>query len=151
MQFDQPISTNSAQKTKDVGFELVQHVLKQKRGEGASILCLYGELGSGKTTFAQGFAQGLGITQRLLSPTFIIVRRYSFSKENRNFYHLDLFRLETSDELEELGIPEIFSDSGSFMLIEWAEKLGEFLPKHRIDVRFSVEEDGSHTIEVTHG
>lgn len=146
MQFDQSMHTSSAQETKDVGRKLAEELMAVKRGEQARILCLYGELGSGKTTFTQGFAKGLGITKRLVSPTFIIVRRYQVPKDSSFLYHVDLYRLESIDELEELGFSEIFADPHAFVVIEWAEKLGERLPKHRIDIRFSVLKDGAHTI-----
>ncbi len=146
MQFNQPILTSHAQETMDFGRQLAIDVGKKKRGDGAKIVCLYGELGSGKTTFAQGFAKGLGITKRILSPTFIIVRRYELPKTKSFFYHLDLYRLQTVEEFEELGLWEIFDDPNAFVFIEWAEKLGEMLPEHRIDFQFSVLEDGIHKI-----
>lgn len=112
-------------------------------------MCLYGELGSGKTTFVQGFAKGLGIKARLLSPTFIIVRRYIVPKEFF-FYHIDLYRINQPREIEELGLSEIFSDPNAYVVIEWAQKLAS-LPKNRLDIHFSVQEDGKHNITITEG
>lgn len=112
----------------------------------AAVVCLYGELGSGKTTFVQGFGKAIGITSRLLSPTFFIVRRYSRAAGSGFFYHIDLYRVMDEKELVELGFPELFADPDSMVLIEWAEKLGRLLPKHRIDVQFSVLSDESHQI-----
>lgn len=103
-----------------------------------AIFCLYGELGSGKTTFTQGFAQGLGITTHLLSPTFIIVRRYSLKNQQTFFYHIDLYRVKTEQDLNGLGLQEIFADPSAIVLIEWAERLGSFLPKDRTDITFEV-------------
>jgi tRNA threonylcarbamoyladenosine biosynthesis protein TsaE len=120
-------------------------------GGGPRILCLYGQLGSGKTTFTQGFARGLGITSRLLSPTFIIVRRYDIPSSEQFLYHIDLYRLKNVTEMEELGLDEIFTDLRSYVVIEWAEKLGELLPKHRIDIRFTVVDYGKHKITITKG
>ena len=77
MDFNNKIITKSAQETAKVGASLAQYL---ERREVPHILCLYGQLGSGKPTFTQGFARGLGITTRLLSPTFIIVRRYQTPK-----------------------------------------------------------------------
>ncbi len=148
MELHQTISTKSAQETVEFGSSLAQS-LQSRKGERPTIICMYGELGSGKTTFAQGFAKGLGIGERLLSPTFIIVRRYQLPENSSGFlYHLDLYRLQSDTELDELGLAEIFADSESFIIIEWAEKLGELLPQHRIDIQFSVEGDG-HTLVVT--
>ena len=104
-------------------------------------MCLYGQLGSGKTTFCQGFAKGLGIGGRLLSPTFIIVRRYELPNNQNFLYHIDLYRVNGKD-LSNLGLEEIFADSSALVLVEWAEKLGALMQKRRIDVHFSAEDDG---------
>jgi tRNA threonylcarbamoyladenosine biosynthesis protein TsaE len=123
-----------------LGQELAQELA------GATIVCLYGELGSGKTTFSQGFAKGLGINHRLLSPTFIIVRRYEVPQTIRWFYHVDLYRIKGDIDIEGVGLPEIFTDPSAIVLIEWADRLGKFLPKKRIDIRFAVNGDGSHQL-----
>ncbi len=109
-------------------------------------VCLYGELGSGKTTFMQGFAKELGLGTRLLSPTFIIVRRYYLPKPYSYFYHIDLYRIQGKADVEGLGIRDILSDNLSFVAVEWAEKLGGWLAKRRIDVRFTLMDDGKHKI-----
>ena len=109
-------------------------------------ICLYGDLGSGKTTFVQGLAKGFGITSRLLSPTFIIVRRYQLKEPFSLFYHIDLYRIESNLALEGLGISEILSDALSVIAIEWAEKLGDFIPKRRLDIRLRALSNGTHEI-----
>ena len=125
--------TNNSEETKKLGRDFAKEL---KRGVA---VCLYGDLGSGKTTFAQGLALGLGIKQRIISPTFIIVRNYRIKNhESRimNFYHIDLYRIESERDIEGLGIEEILEDSSNIVVIEWAEKLNKLLPKKRIDVRF---------------
>lgn len=136
------ISTNSARATAKEGETLA------KRLKAGDILCLYGQLGSGKTTFVQGLARGLGITTRLLSPTFIIVRRYDIPSSEKILYHVDLYRLQNRDEMDELGLDEIISDPNAYVVIEWAEKLGELLPNYRLDIHLRVLEDGRHEIKV---
>ncbi len=111
-------------------------------------MCLYGDLGSGKTTFVQGFARALGITGRLLSPTYIIVRRYQLKPPLRFFYHIDLYRLQAEIELGELGLAEILRDRKSFVAIEWAEKLGNLMPERRLDIHFRVLHEGEHEITI---
>ena len=133
------IITKSAQETSRVG-ESLATTLKP------TTLCLYGDLGSGKTTFVQGFAKGLGITSRLLSPTFIIVRRYQKPTVDSFLYHMDLYRTKTTADIENLGFSEIIADSRAFVLIEWAEKLERLLPQKHIDIHFSLNKDDSHTI-----
>lgn len=135
--------TTSPQETARLGQEMGDRLV---HGGNARIICLYGELGSGKTTFVQGFAKGLGITTRLPSPTFIIVRRYPLIGRVGFLYHIDLYRLGSKKDLRELGLSEILADPDSYVLIEWAEKLGDLQPKHRIDVYFKVLEDGKRQI-----
>lgn len=91
------------------------------------VLALSGDLGAGKTTFAQGFAEGLGIKDRIVSPTFLIIRQYPIPNQKNFFYHIDLYRMENID-LKNSGLGEILSDESNVVLIEWAEKLGEELP-----------------------
>lgn len=140
--------TESAEETQALGRE-VAHSLISGMGESAQVLCLYGDLGSGKTTFSQGVAKELGIQTRLLSPTFIIVRRYEIADE-RFLYHVDLYRLNNEDELAALGFSEILADPNAIIIIEWAEKLDTLLPKKRIDVRFKTLEDDKHEITIEH-
>lgn len=132
--------TGTAKETQEVGERLAR---TQKR-----ILCLYGDLGSGKTTFAQGYARGLGITSRLLSPTFIIVRRYKISQMSF-FYHIDLYRLHSQQEIEGLGIKEIFYDTHARIIIEWSERLKGLMPSARTDIYFKALQDGRHSISIT--
>ena len=126
------IITKSAKETQDYG-QTVADSLKPP-----AIFCLYGELGSGKTTFTQGFAKGLGISTRLLSPTFIIVRRYSLPNPTIFLYHIDLYRIKNEHDLDGLGLREIFSDPNAIILIEWAERLESLLPVQRTDIQFGV-------------
>jgi tRNA threonylcarbamoyladenosine biosynthesis protein TsaE len=140
------IITQSAQETQKLGGEIAASV---KEGKAPRILCLYGQLGSGKTTFVQGYAKGLGLTHaRLLSPTFIIVRRYKIPSSEKLLHHMDLYRIENSHDLEGLGLSEIFVDKDSFVVIEWPERLGDSLPSQRLDIRFQMLEDGSHEVRI---
>ncbi len=143
MDFNNKIITKSAQETAKVGASLAQYL---ERREVPHILCLYGQLGSGKTTFTQGFARGLGITTRLLSPTFIIVRRYQTPKYENYLYHVDLYRLNKVSEMEGIGLPEIFADLASYTVIEWAERLDGLMPSKRIDIHFTTAQDDTHAI-----
>lgn len=86
-----------------------------------NIVLLFGELGSGKTTLTQGISTGLGLRQEpyIRSPTFTIINEY---KGRYPIYHIDLFRIETTLEVENLGLEELFFGSG-VVIVEWAEKL----------------------------
>lgn len=142
--------TERAGDTQALGETLGRSVLTEA-GSMPRVLCLWGELGSGKTTFVQGLAKGLGITARLLSPTFIIVRRYRRTDTAGFLYHLDLYRMTSADDTESIGFGDMIRDESSLTVIEWPERLGVSLPKDRLDIRFSVLPDGGHHIVATYG
>lgn len=125
--------TNSFKETQKLGRDFAKIL---KKGD---IVYLYGDLGSGKTTFVQGLAEGLEIKQRIISPTFIIVRSYKLGVGS--FYHIDLYRIESERDLEGLGIEEIINNKNNIVVIEWAEKLKSYLPQKRIDVKFFYKSD----------
>lgn len=104
--------------------------------EGGETLALTGDLGSGKTTFTQGLAEGLGIEGRIISPTFILMRKYLAPK--LNFYHIDFYRLENGleNEVKNLGIDDTWGKENNIVAIEWAEKIKDTLPAGTIWVRF---------------
>lgn len=117
-----------------------------KNLKGGDTLCLYGNLGAGKTTFVQGLASGLGIKQRIISPTFIIIREYKI--KNLDFYHIDLYRIESKHDLIGLGIKEIISNTNNIIAIEWAEKLQDLMPKRRIDLRLEYIDENKRKITI---
>jgi tRNA threonylcarbamoyladenosine biosynthesis protein TsaE len=96
------------------------------------IICLYGEMGTGKTTFVRGVARELGIKERITSPTFTLVKEYY----NGRFplYHLDTYRLAGPQDMNDLGYGEYFYGKG-IVLIEWADRITELLPQERLDVK----------------
>ena len=96
----------------------------------ATVLALQGDLGAGKTSFLQGFAKGLGIEEKILSPTFVIMKRFG------NFYHFDCYRINKPEEILELGFKEIVSNPKNIVAIEWPEKIKKYLPKEAIKIKF---------------
>ena len=96
---------------------------KAKKGE---IYCLEGELGTGKTVFAKGFAKGLGIEEIVDSPTFTIVKEY---QGREKLYHFDVYRIEDVEELQEIGFSDMISGD-AICLIEWASQIEEEIPKN---------------------
>lgn len=144
------IITQSAYQTQELGKKLGHSFLTEK-GMPTTV-CLWGDLGSGKTTFVQGLSKGLGIPNRLLSPTFIIVRRYTVTKRFKYLYHLDLYRISQPSDVLSLGFTDMYGSEDSLVVVEWPERLGELLPKKRIDIRFTVRDDGTHSVEgASHG
>ena len=130
--------TNNSNQTRKLGYDFAKTLREGK------IICLYGDLGSGKTTFVQGLAQGLGIKNRIISPTFVIIRSHKFKKGI--FYHTDLYRIETEKDIENLGLEEIINASQDIIAIEWAEKFKSYLPEKRIDIEFINQEDNIRKI-----
>lgn len=114
--------TKSAKETQKFGKEFAQKI------KGGGVIFLYGELGAGKTTFVQGLAKGLGIKKRIVSPTFILARRYPLPEE-KFFWHVDLYRLNDSQEVEVLGLSEKAKEEGNIMVVEWPEKIAESWPR----------------------
>lgn len=134
--------SQSADDTRRLGEELA------KKLQAGDVIALYGDLGSGKTTFAQGLAVGLGVKQRIISPTFIIVRHYPLYPKPYTLYHIDLYRIESAVDVEGLGLEEIINDSGNIVAIEWAEKMKNLLPKDRIDIFFEYIDEGKRRITI---
>ncbi len=139
------IITNSFEETQELGFNFAKKI------SDISILALHGDLGSGKTTFIQGLAKGLGINKKIISPTFIIMRSYKvpviFKKSH--FYHVDLYRVNSEDDVRELGLIELINDSGNIIAIEWPEKILELLPEKRLDLHFTYIDENKRKITIT--
>jgi tRNA threonylcarbamoyladenosine biosynthesis protein TsaE len=139
------VVTKSAQETQALGEKIANNL------KGGEVLALTGELGSGKTTFLQGLAKGLGIKERILSPTFIMMRSYPITDRQSpvtNFYHVDLYRVENEKDVEGLGLEEIWSDPRNIVAIEWAEKIKKILPKKRIDIYFKYLKEDEREIKI---
>lgn len=127
------VKTENPRETQKVAHNLAKEL------KGGDTIALYGDLGAGKTVFAQGLAKGLGIKRRILSPTFVFMRSYPVKKKGREvtFYHIDLYRGENPQDFEALGLGDIF-DENSIVVLEWPEKIQKILPKSRIDVTLNV-------------
>ena len=97
-----------------------------KEAYGGEVLALYGDLGVGKTVFAKGLAEGLSIKEDINSPTFTILQEYDSGRIP--FYHFDVYRIMSEDEMEETGFFEKVYDKEGVALIEWAEKIEDMLP-----------------------
>lgn len=101
--------------------------------EPGDVVLLAGELGAGKTAFAQGFGAGLGVTEPITSPTFTLARHY----EGRlALHHLDVYRLDRISELADIGIAELL-DSGGVILVEWGDAIAPAMPADYLEVRFT--------------
>ncbi len=127
----------SVEETEKAGEKLAE---KLKAGD---ILALDGDLGAGKTAFARGVARGLGVTAHVTSPTFAIVHTY---KGRLPFFHFDMYRLESAEELYDIGWEDYLA-SGGVILIEWAEKVGDAIPPEAMRIRITREGDTTRLID----
>jgi tRNA threonylcarbamoyladenosine biosynthesis protein TsaE len=114
---------------------------KLKKGD---IVCLEGSLGSGKTTLVKGIALALGIEDEVTSPTFTIVSSYHGSPD---LFHIDLYRIDHLDQLDDIGIDE-FLYGGGIAVIEWGEKMASLLPDTAIKILITINKDNSREINI---
>lgn len=117
--------SDSEQKTKEIAKKLAFHL-----GKG-SFLAVYGDLGVGKTAFVKGLAEGLGVSENIVSPTFTILRAYESGK--LPLYHLDVYRIADEDELFEIGFDD-YAEGDGICVCEWANLIPDALPEKRLDI-----------------
>jgi tRNA threonylcarbamoyladenosine biosynthesis protein TsaE len=122
---------------------------------GATVLTLTGELGAGKTTCVQALARVLGVVDTVISPTFVILKRYTVPKHPHfhSLVHLDCYRLADSSEIVPLRLSEILSEPHTLVVVEWPERISEYIPQHAVNLEIAVDRDGTRTItevESTH-
>jgi tRNA threonylcarbamoyladenosine biosynthesis protein TsaE len=134
------IESRSAEETHAVGVRLAECL-----GPG-DVVALTGELGAGKTCFTQGLARGLGVTGRVVSPTFVLVNEY---RGRLPVHHVDAYRTESLTELLDLGLDELFSGDG-VTVVEWADKLVPLLPARAIHVHIGGVGDEPRIITIRH-
>ena len=109
--------SSSEKETKQIAGRLARQITR-------GVIALSGELGAGKTTFVQGVAKGLKVKSRIISPTFVLIREHKayLSGKKINFYHIDLYRIEDSNQVKDLGLSDLFQEKTSVFLIEWGRK-----------------------------
>jgi tRNA threonylcarbamoyladenosine biosynthesis protein TsaE len=111
------------------------------------IICLQGDLGSGKTIFTKGFAQALGIEENITSPTFNIIKEYLNGE--MPLYHMDVYRLD--GKVDGIGLEDYFT-KGGIVIIEWADLIEDYLPEERLDIKFKIVDEETRTLVfVPHG
>ena len=131
--------TASAAETQKLAADLIKKLAaKTTRGALVLVLGLVGELGAGKTTFIQGLAKALGVKERVLSPTFVLMKHFNILafKHFNNFYHIDCYRVNNPQEMETLGFREILKNPENLVVVEWAEKIRKILPADTVWIEF---------------
>ncbi len=134
------ITTYSEEET----IELAQNIESEKFPN--MVICLRGDLGSGKTIFTKGFAQAMAVQEEVTSPTFNIIKEYLSGE--MPLYHMDVYRLD--GKVDELGIEEYFTKKG-VTIIEWADMIPDYLPDKRLDIKIrnSEDDENKRTITIT--
>lgn len=130
------VVTQSDEETRELGRKLA------KQCTAGTIISLRGSLGSGKTVLAKGIAEGLGIKEAILSPTFTLIQEYEGSLP---LYHMDLYRIDSVEEFELFGGEEYLYGKG-VTLIEWSEKIDELLPDSTIFIHIRIMPNQNRTI-----
>lgn len=121
--------------------ELAQNLESEKFPN--MIICLNGELGSGKTMFTKGFAKALGIKDNITSPTFSIIKEYDGELP---LYHMDVYRLD--GDTSGVNIEEYYT-KGGVVIIEWADTIKDILPKERLDIKIKVLDENKRVLFIT--
>lgn len=121
-----------------------------KRGERATVVALYGDLGSGKTAFSQFVGEALGVHDPIQSPTFLIEKIYELRRQKwDHLVHIDAYRLDSEDELLDLGWEEIIKKPENLILVEWADRIEEILPEDAIHIHINHAGETEREIEVS--
>ncbi len=140
---DYKITTYNEEET----IELAQNIESEKFAN--MVICLEGDLGTGKTVFTKGFAKALEVEEEVTSPTFNIIKEYTSGE--MPLYHMDVYRLD--GKVDDLGIEEYYNKKG-ITIIEWADMIPDYLPEKRLDVKFksSSEDENKRIITlIPHG
>ena len=141
------LTLSSLEDTKNLGQEIAKEILKRK-DKSAFIVFLDGDLGTGKTTLVKEIIFALGIKEKVKSPTFTIIEPYELN--DKNIYHIDLYRINDPSELEIIGLREYLNESEAIIFIEWPEKSFGFLKKFdlKISLKHSSEKERICKIEL---
>lgn len=123
--------SENPKETKEIAESIAKGIKKER------IFALKGDLGAGKTAFVQGFAKGLGVSQKITSPTFVLMNKF-FAKNKKNFYHFDLYRIKNKKELKNLFIEDILLNKNNVVCIEWPERIKDILPEETIYIKIKI-------------
>jgi tRNA threonylcarbamoyladenosine biosynthesis protein TsaE len=128
--------------------EIAQKIAKNAKG--GDVFALYGDLGSGKTTFARYFAKALGVERIINSPTFVIMKQYQLPESInniKNIAHLDCYRLNNTADAEAIGLLELIGKEDTVLIIEWPKKIESLFTKQIKKIKFSYINENSRKIE----
>lgn len=151
-------------KTEDDYLEVLNQVFNYfdsiSKNNTASVIGLYGDLGSGKTNFTKILAKNIGVKKEITSPTFIIQRNFDLNEISENnifeqlttkfkkIYHFDVYRIESLNELKTIGWDEVISNPENLVVIEWANLIEQVLPNETLKIKFSVVDEDTRKLEI---
>lgn len=141
----------NVKETAEIAKILLTEIVNNKNEKlGATIVGLSGDLGAGKTAFIQAVAKHLGINDKVISPTFVIMKKYTLrnSKDHKFLFHLDAYRLKNEKELLYLGWEEIIGDKNHLVFIEWPENVSKIMPAHSRFIYISTDKNGHRNLEL---
>lgn len=143
--------SHSPEETQKFAKEQALELIREGNGQPI-VVALEGELGAGKTTFTQAFAEALGVREHLKSPTFVLMKHYHLSDVQgyHALYHLDCYRLNSSTDLIPLGTGDIIRLPGTIILIEWAERVADILPRNHWVIHIDHISEQERNISVGH-
>ena len=133
------ITSNSEEDT----IELAENIESERFPN--MVICLEGDLGSGKTLFTKGFASSMGIKENITSPTFNIIQEYQ-GEDNSKLYHMDVYRI--TDVKEDLGLSDYFRKRG-VTIIEWSDMIEDMLPKNRLEIKIKMIDETTRVFLIT--
>jgi tRNA threonylcarbamoyladenosine biosynthesis protein TsaE len=117
--------------------------------KGGDVICLEGSLGTGKTCLAQGVGRGWGVSQNLISPTFVLVREYTRPGDGATLYHVDLYRISDAKEALTLGVDELLGNKRAICIVEWAERSRPLIPEEHLWIRLEFTDPVRRTLYFT--
>ncbi|MBP9760228.1 MAG: tRNA (adenosine(37)-N6)-threonylcarbamoyltransferase complex ATPase subunit type 1 TsaE [Candidatus Pacebacteria bacterium] len=141
----QEVLTHTPEETQELARRVVDVLIALEQNRGTStIVALQGDLGAGKTVFAQGVARALGVEGVVTSPTFVVEKVYRLPDGApwKHLVHIDAYRLTGEEELHTIGWADIATDPGNLILIEWPEQVGMGVPERAYYVRFEEVDEG---------
>lgn len=142
------IQTKNIKETEKAAKEFIQSVIQNTNLDSAFIVALYGDLGSGKTTFVKAVAKAFGLKNTVTSPTFVIEKIYRLDNQNfDHLIHIDAYRLESGDELKHIGWEEISKNPKNIIFIEWPENVKDILPSNVKKIEFKFIDENTRSID----
>ncbi len=141
------MTAKSLKETEKIAKEFIKNLIPNK--DTALVITLYGELGSGKTTFVKYIAKTFGLEKTITSPTFVIEKIYKIEDKNFDYLiHIDAYRLKEGEELKQLGWKEILENPKNLIFIEWPENVKDILPENKQEIHYKFIDENTREIKV---